>query len=317
VEEKQKSWVGVDVSSTHLDVGVRPVKETARFENTPEGVKQAVAWVAARTPQLVVMEATGRYELELAYALAGAGIAAAIVNPRQVRDFAKATARLAKTDKVDAHLLAHFAEAVKPQVRALPDEQAQELEALLNRRSQLLDMLGQERNRMPMARPSQRASIAEHIAWLKKRLEETDKGLTQLIRSTPLWREKEKLYTSVPGVGPVLLAFLIARLPELGTLNRKAIAALVGVAPFARDSGSLKGQRVCWGGRAEVRRALYMGALVGKQYNPVLKAFYARLLAQGKPKKLALTACMRKLLCILNAMAKSNTPFNPELALAH
>jgi transposase len=236
-----------------------------------------------------------------------------VVNPRQVRDFAKATGKLAKTDALDAQTLAHFAEVIRPELRPLPDEQTQALAAILARRRQLVEMLTAEKNRLASARTSVRKSLRTHITWLERELSHTDRDLAHAIRESPVWREKEELLQSAPGVGPVVTSTLLANLPELGTLTGKQIAALIGVAPFNRDSGTLRGTRTVWGGRAQVRAVLYMGTLVATRFNPVIRAFYQRLCAAGKPKKVALTACMRKLLIILNAMLKHRTPWRPEL----
>jgi transposase len=311
-QPQQDVFVGVDVAKGHLDVALRPQGHAARFPNDAPGIEALVAWVLghAARPTLVAMEATGRYELELAYALAARGVPLAICNPRQVRTFARAMGKLAKTDVLDAHVLAHFAEAVRPRVTDLKDEEARDLE----RRRQLVEMLTQERLRMASARPALRHGIADHIAWLKAQLEDSERGLNEALKKSPAWCEKKELLESVPGVGRTISALLLLRLPELGALNRKQIAALVGVAPHARDSGLMKGKRTCWGGRAEVRSALYMGALVGVRKNPVLQAHYTRLVAAGKPKKTALIACARKLLCILNAMVKSGRAWDAGFA---
>ena len=255
----------------------------------------------------VILEATGGLEAPVASVLAAAGIAVAIVNPRQVRDFARATGRLAKTDRLDAEVLARFGEAVKPAARPLADEQAAALEALVTRRRQLVEMLTAEKNRRSMAPKVSHRSIDEHIRWLEKRLSGFDEELSTVIRNTPLWRERDELLRSVPCVGQVLSSTLLASLPELGRLDRKQIAALVGLAPFNRDSGSLPGSRCIWGGRAEVRRVLYMATVAGIRSNPAIRTFYLRLRAGGKHAKPALTACMRKLLVILNAMLRTNT----------
>ena len=260
-------------------------------------------------PSLVVLEATGGLEAPLTGALAEAGLPVVVVNPRQVRDFAKATGKLAKTDAIDAHVLAHFADAVRPTPRPLPDAQTQAIAALLARRRQMVAMLTAEKNRFRTANVVVREDILQHITWLKKRLSKLDTDLRETLRQSPIWREKDNLLQSVPGVGPVLSLTLLAQLPELGTLSRRQIAALVGVAPLNRDSGTLQGKRTVWGGRATVRTALYMGALVASRWNPVLRSFYHRLCAAGKPKKVALTACMRKMLTILNAMLKHRTPW--------
>src|SRR5262245_27888947 len=264
----------------------------------------------------MVLEATGGLELPLLAALGSAGLPVVAVNPRQVRDFAKAVGKLAKTDALDARVLAHFADAVRPAVRPLPDAATQALTALVTRRRQLVEMLTAEQNRRRTAPAAIRADIQAHIAWLQGRLKGLDQDLDRALRSSPLWREHEDLLRSVPGIGPVVTATLVAELPELGTLGRKQIAALVGVAPLNRDSGTLRGKRTVWGGRATVRAALYMAALVGTQRNPVLRALYQRLLAAGKLKKVALTACMHKLLTILNALMKHRTRWAPSLSVA-
>jgi transposase len=250
-------------------------------------------------------------ECPLAAALAVSGVPLVVTNPRQVRDFARATGRLAKTDVIDARVLAHFAAAMQPESRRLPDSQEQELKAILARRRQLIEMLTAERNRLHSARSKAvKANIKAHIDWLEKEMTRIDRDLEQSIRQSPIWREKDDLLKSVPGVGPVLSTTILADLPELGLLNRRQIAALVGVAPFNRDSGNLRGKRTVWGGRSAIRAALYMATLVASRHNPVIRAFYHRLCAAGKPKKVALTACMRKLLTILNAMLKHRTPWH-------
>jgi transposase len=266
--------------------------------------------LAASKPALVVLEATAGMEMPVAAALAGAGLPVVAVNPRNAREFARATGRLAKTDVIDAHVLAQFGEAVKPPLRPLPDAATQGLNALVTRRHQLVEMLTAEKNRLAhAAAKAVRAGIQEHIRWLERRLANIDRDLDDAIGQTPVWRDKDELLQSAQGVGPVLSTTLLAGLPELGTLGRKQIAALVGVAPLNRDSGRYRGKRKVWGGRARVREALYMGTLVASRFNPVIRAFYERLLAAGKPKKVALTACMRKLLTILNAMVRHETPW--------
>jgi len=258
-------------------------------------------------PTLVVLEATGGFEHAVVAALATAGMPVVVANPRQVRDFARATGQLAKTDAIDAQLLALFAERVRPTPRPLPDEAAQALDAVLTRRRQLLEMLTAERNRLGLARPPVARRIRTHIRWLERELADVDRDLGRLIEQSPLWRTQDDLLQSVPGVGPVVSRTLLGELPELGRLTHKQIAALVGVAPLARDSGTLRGRRLVWGGRASVRAVLYMGALVATRWNPVIRAFYQRLRAAGKPPKVALVACLRKLLIILNAMARTGT----------
>jgi len=246
--------------------------------------------------------------------LAAAGLPVVVVNPRQIRDFARAAGRLAKTDTLDAQTLAHFAEVMRPPVRPLPDEQTQRLAAILTRRRQLIEMLTAENNRLASARSPVRKRVQAHIRWLEREVTQTDDDLAQAIRESPLWREKEELLRSVPGVGRVMTMTLLANLPELGTLSGKQIAALAGVAPLNRDSGTWRGKRMVWGGRAQIRAALYMATLVATRCNPVIRAFYRRLCAAGKAKKVALMACMRKLLLILNAMLKQGTPWRSNLA---
>ncbi len=263
------------------------------------------------SPVLVVLEATGGIELPVVASLGASGVPVAVVNPRQARDFGKATGKLAKTDVLDAKMLAHFAAAVHPEPKALPDATAQGFAAILARRRQLVEMLVAEKNRSRTAIKPVRERIRKHISWLKQELDSTDKDLDQAVRGSPLWREKDDLLKSVPGVGPVLSSTLLGQLPELGTLNRKQIAALVGVAPLNRDSGKFRGKRSIWGGRASVRSVLYMSTLVATRHNPVIKAFYKKLCAAGKLKKVALTACMRKLLTILNAMIRNRTRWSP------
>ena len=262
----------------------------------------------------MALEASGGLELPLVAALAAASLPVVVVNPRQVRDFAKATGRLAKTDTLDAAVLAHFAEAVRPPLRPLRDAETQDLNSMVTRRQPVMSMLVAERNRLSSAAMAVQPSVETHILWLKQELDDLDEGLRETLRRSPVWREKDDLLRSVPGIGEQISLTLLAYLPELGTLNRRQIAALVGVAPFNRDSGALRGKRTVWGGRAGVRTALYMGAMVASRYNPVIRDFYQRLLSAGKPKKLALTACMRKLLTILNSMLKHGTSWqHPDI----
>ena len=306
-----QSYVGIDVSKGYVDVAARPTGQQWRVSNTEEELGQLVGRLRGLSPALVVVEATGGYEVPITAALGTAGTPTAVVNPRQVRDFARATGKLAKTDKLDAQILALFAERVRPAPHPLPDPQAQELHALLARRRQMVAMLVTEQNRLGTALPNVGPGIQEHIAWLEERLKGINDGMAKLLRESPLWREREDLLRGVPGIGPTVAATLLAELPELGTLGRRQVAALVGVAPLNRDSGTLRGRRTVWGGRATVRAALYMAALVATRFNPVLRPFYQRLLAAGKAKKVALTACMRKLLTILNAMLKHRAPWQP------
>jgi len=308
------SFVGIDVSKHQLDVAVRPRGETWTVAHDEAGLSALVARLRALAPTLIVLEATGGLEVALAGALATAPLPVAVVNPRQVRDFARSTGTLAKTDRLDAQLLAQFADTVRPEPRPLPDAQAQELTALLQRRRQLVEMLTAEKNRLALASRRIRPPLQAPIAWLHKQIAQFDDDLRQLVRASPLWREKDDLLRSAPGVGPVLATTLLAALPELGRLTRQQIAALVGVAPLNRDSGTLRGRRTVWGGRAHVRAVLYMSTVVAMRHNPVVAAFYHRLRAAGKAPKLALTACMRKLLTILNAMLKHHTHWAPVSA---
>lgn len=300
--------VGLDVAKAELVVAVRPSGEQWTVANDEAGVQALAEQLVALGPQLIVCEATGGYEVLAVGALLGAGLPVVVVNPRQVRDFARAMGELAKTDRIDAGILALFAERVRPAVRPLPDRDGHELAGLLARRRQLLEMLQAERNRLGQVFSRGQAvvkSLKQHIAYLERELGRTDAGLGDLIRRTPAWRERDDLLRSVPGIGPVVSYTLVAELPELGQLTRRQIAKLVGIAPVSRDSGTLRGRRFVQGGRAQVRAALYMGALVATRHNPTIRAFYERLVAGGKPKKLALVACMRKLLTILNTMARS------------
>lgn len=305
-------FVGIDVSKDNLDIAVRPIGEHWSRPNDETGIGEVVRRLRELGPALVVLEATGDLEMPLAASLAAARLHLAVVNPRQVRDFAKATGKLAKTDSLDASMLALFAERVRPTPRPLPDAQSRKLNALVARRRQVVEMLTAEKNRLGTALPQVRPGLMAHIAWLERELEELDEELRRTLRESPLWQEKEDLLRGVPGVGPILTLTLLAELPELGTLNRKQIAALVGVAPFNCDSGTLRGKRMVWGGRATVRAALYMATMAAIRCNQAIKAFYLRLCQAGKPKKVALTACMRKLLTILNAMLKHNTLWQPD-----
>ena len=308
-------FVGIDVAKEFVDVGVHPEGRTWRVEATPEGLQQLAAELQKLSPEAIVVEASGGYERPAVAALATADLPVVLVNPRQVRDFAKATGVLAKTDRVDALVLARFGEAVKPERRPLKDFQAQALQDLLVRRRQLVEMLTTEKTRLRQTpHESIRKDIEKHVHWLEKRVRHVDKDLDDAIKSSPVWREKEELLRSVPGVGRVIALTLLAMLPELGQLNRKQIAALVGVAPFARDSGAFRGKRSCWGGRAPVRAVLYMGVIAAIRSQGATAHFYARLRAAGKPPKVAATACMRKMLIALNAIVRSNKPWaEPQL----
>ena len=303
---KDQVYAGIDVSKSSLDIAVHQNRKRWSFSNDVKGIAQAVANFVSLKPALVVLEATGGLEMPLVAALGVAGIPTAVANPRQVRDFARATGRLAKTDALDAEVIAHFAAAIHPDPRPLPEPMAQELAAIITRRRQLQQMLTAEQNRLHTAGKRVAVQIQGHIAWLEEELASVDKDLGQMVKESPVWRAKDDLLQTVPGVGPATSTSLLAGLPELGSLDRKEIAALVGVAPLNRDSGTLRGKRTIKGGRASVRTALYMPTLVATRYNPVIQAFYQRLLSLGKPKKVALTACMHKLLLILNAMLRDN-----------
>jgi transposase len=306
--DKAPLFVGIDVAKHRLEVHVRPAGEGFALDHGEEEVAALVARLAALEPMLVVLEATGGLEVRLAAALAAAGLPVAVVNPRQVRAFARATGRLAKTDRLDARAIAHFAEAVRPPVRPLPDEATRHLGALVARRRQLLEMLTAERNRRQAAAPALHGRIDAHLRWLEEALAEIERDLDAAVRASPLWRAKEELLRSVPGIGNVSARTLLAELPELGSLTRRQAAALVGVAPVSRDSGQMRGRRTVWGGRARLRACLYMAAVAAARgSNPMIAGFYRRLRLAGKPAKLALTACMRKLVVTLNAMLRTNT----------
>jgi transposase len=311
-----QTWVGIDVSKRQLDVHVRPSMESFSDANTEVGIRAIVKRLKKLAPTLIVLEATAGMEANVAVAIATEEMAVAVVNPRQVRSFARAIGTLAKTDSIDAAVLSHFAEAVKPPVRALPSAEARQLTDLVSRRRQLVDMIVAEKSRLAGVCGAARADIQSHITWLEKRLKRLDADLQAAVENSPIWQAKSDLLQSVPGVGPVTSLTFLAALPELGTLNSKQIANLVGVAPINRDSGTMRGKRRISGGRAQVRAVLYMATLVAVRHNPVLLTFYERLLAAGKTYKVALTACMRKLLVILNAMVKSSKHWALETALS-
>ncbi len=303
-------FIGIDVSKARLDVLVRPPGEAFVVARDDEGLTVLVTRLGGLQPTLIVLEATGGLQLRAAALLAAAGLPVAVVNPRQVRDFARATGRLAKTDALDAEAIAWFAEAVQPEPRPLPDAETERLAGLIARRRQIVEMMTAEKNRRhQVTSPDLKASLDAHLEWLRKALNEIDEDLDGAVRASPIWRAKEELLKSVPGIGDVASRTLIAELPELGRLNRREIAALVGLAPFNRDSGSLRGRRTIWGGRAALRATLYMATLAAIRFNPVIAAFNARLRAAGKPPKLAITACMRKLIVILNAMVRDQKPW--------
>lgn len=308
----EHTFVGIDIAKDRLDLDTCPHAQPWHTTNDNQGIAQVIESMHQLQPALIVLEATGGYERVLAAALASDGLSVAVVNPRQVRDFARATGQLAKTDAIDAQILALFAERIRPEVRPLPEVEQQALAALVARRRQLGEMLQAERNRLSMAHKAVQSELRAHIRFLEKRLDKANRALQEVIEASPIWRAQENLLRSVPGVGPVLSATLLAELPELGRLSGREIAALVGVAPFNRDSGTLRGQRCIWGGRVSVRCALYMGTLVAVRHNPVLRRHYEQLLDRGKAKKVALVACMRKLLVMLNAMMKTQTHWNPD-----
>jgi transposase len=306
--------IGIDVAKATLEVWSEPDGAGWTVANDPFGIGELVGRLRERAVARIVVEATGGYEYAVVAALSLAGHPVAVVNPRQVRDFAKATGQLAKTDRLDARVLAHFGVAIRPEPRALPSAAVRELDAVVTRRRQVLEMLQAERNRHPLARGKVARQIQQHIAWLERQLGGLDDELRRLIEASPVWRAKENLLRSVPGIGPVATATLLAELPELGTLSGRQIAALVGVAPFARDSGTLRGTRTIWGGRASVRCVLYMATLFAVRWNPPLAATYRRLLDAGKLPKVALIACERKLLVLLNAIVAHGTPWEPDFA---
>ena len=309
-------YVGIDVSKAVLDVAVTPGGEAWSTPNTAKGMQRMVEKLGKMSPRLIVLEATGGLERRAVAALAAAALPVVAVNPRQVRDFAKATGQLAKTDTIDAAILALFADRIRPELRPLRDAETQELDALVVRRRQVVDMISAEKNRLSAAPPSKRVrtAIGKTIKWFEKQLEEIDDDIDSAVKGSSAWREKDDLLQSVPGVGKVLSRTLLSLVPELGALGKKQLAALVGVAPLNRDSGMQRGRRSVWGGRANVRAVLYMGALVAARFNPTIRTFHARLRASGKLPKVALVACMRKLLTILNAIVRDRTPWTREIA---
>jgi len=304
---KIESFVGIDVSKARLDVHVLPQGEVFAVAQDEDGLAALTGRLGCLAPCLVVLEATGGLQERAAAALAAAGLDVAVVNPRQVRDFARSRGLLAKTDRLDAQIIAAFAEANRPEPRPLADEERKALIDLVGRRRQLVDMRASEKIRRPQLQPKLRPKLDEHLAWLTKAIDDLDLEIGEALRRTPAWRVEDDLLKAVPGVGPVARATLIAKLPELGKLNRREIASLVGLAPFNRDSGSFRGRRMIHGGRADIRAVLYMATVTAVRCNPVIRAFYDRLIDKGKPAKVALTACMRKLLTILNAMLKADT----------
>lgn len=307
-------FVGIDVSKDHLDVHVRPDDRQQRFTYDNDGLTALVKMQTELSPSLIVIEATGGYEQAVVATLAAQQQPVVVVNARRVRDFAKATGQLAKTDRLDAAVLSDFGEKLRPELRILPDESREELKALLVRRRQLVDMMTAEKNRQATAPKRIRRHIQTHIDWLQKRLSEIDQDLAGTIQKSPMWKAKDEILQSTPGIGPTTSTTMLAALPELGSLNRHTIAALVGVAPMNRDSGKFRGRRMIQAGRRSVRTILFMATLVATKHNPVIRAFYQRLLAAGKPKMVAITACMRKLLTILNSMLKTGSHWNSDYA---
>lgn len=310
----EEVFVGIDVSKDTLDIGLGSSREVFQVVYDEGGIAQAIGQIREASPTLIVLEATGGLETRLASCLIAASLPVAVVNPRQVRDYAKACGQLAKTDRIDALVLADFARAIRPQVRPLKDEATAELDALLTRRDQLVKMRVQEQLRLGRALKVQVKSIKRHIAWLDKCIGQIDTDLSARLRSSEAWRAKDDLLQGIPGIGPVNSLSMMAKLPELGTLSHKAIAKLVGIAPLPDDSGKRRGKRFIQGGRADVRCALYMAAVNAARFNPVIKIFAERLKRAGKPAKVVIVACMRKLLTIMNAMIKNNTPWTPKIA---
>jgi transposase len=307
-------FIGIDVSKERLDCYCRPTGTAFSCDNTSTGITDLIQRVQAQQPRLIVLEATGGLERPVVAAIFAAQLPMVVVNPRQVRDFARAIGQLAKTDRIDAAVIAHFGEAVNPEVRPLPDHLTQQMDAMMTRRRQLVQMLATERNHLVSAPAQVQNYVKEHISQLEELIKKLDQDIDQMITGSPIWKTKEDLLQSVKGVGPVLSRTLLAELPELGQLSRQEISKLVGVAPLNNDSGKYKGKRSCWGGRASVRGPLYMATLAATRYNPVIKEFYERLIAKGKAKKVAIVACMRKMLITLNAIVKSNKPWDASFA---
>jgi len=311
---KIESFVGIDVSKSELQMAIRPKGKPMSFANTEDGIALLIDCLKPLCPRLVVLEATGGLEISVVNALAVKELPVVVVNARQIRDFAKATGRLAKTDRIDAEVIAQFAEALRPPLRPLKDEQTQRLHALNTRRQQLVAMTRSEENRLSSAPKWTQKEIQTHLKWLKKALEKMDRDISDLIKGSPIWREKNAILRSFKGIGPVTSATLLAALPELGTIGSKPLSALIGVAPLNRDSGQLRGKRTVWGGRDNVRSVLYMASMVAIRFNPVISAFYTRLRESGKPHKVAITACMHKIIIILNSMIKNQRYWHAPLS---
>lgn len=311
-----ETFAGIDVCKASLEVALSGARRVFSFANDRRGVCALARHLREEDPALIVLEASGGYERVAVAGLIAAQLPVAIVNPRQVRDFARATGTLAKTDAIDARIICHFAAAVRPELRHLATAEEQELSDIQARRQQLVEMITAEKNRLRTSGPRVARQIGRHVRWLEKQLKDLEGELRDLVQSSPVWRAKDALLQSVPGIGPALSGALLANLPELGELNRHQIAALVGVAPLNRDSGVFRGKRRVWGGRRNIRTMLFVGALVASRFNPVIKSLYQRLCAAGKPKKVALVACMRKLLTVVNSMLRTKTPWNPKPAYA-
>ncbi len=312
-QQLSPQWVGIDVSKGTLDVYLRPSGEQFQVANQDSGIAELVKRLQTFNIQQVIVESTGGLEIDVAQALQDAGIALSIINPRQGRDFAKASGKLAKTDRIDAAVLAHFGEALHPPITVLASDQDRTLQDAVTRRRQLVEMLSAEKNRRASLRAKMRQNVERHIEWLEEEIGQLDEEIEQLSQAQREWQSRIALLTSVPGIGSVIATTLIAALPELGRVSDKRISALVGVAPFNRDSGKFRGRRMIWGGRANVRGVLYMGSLTAVRHNPVLRQFYQRLVGQGKAKKVALTACMHKLLRILNAIVRDGQPWQESV----
>jgi len=306
-------YVGIDVSKLTLDVDSLPEKAAKQYSNDEAGIAALLTHLCDSGVERIVLEATGGYETTVACTLSAAGLPVVVINPKRVRDFAKAKGILAKTDKIDAGVLASFAQLIAPEIRPLPSEEQRELTEMLDRRMQLVHMRAQEKARLSTVLPVAKRDIKEHIAWLDKRIDRHDHDLSQRLRSSEVWKEKVDLLNSVPGIGKVSIFTLLARLPELGSLNRGQIAALVGVAPFNDDSGKRRGQRYIRGGRIDVRNVLYMATLTAKRWNPAIRQYFDRLTATGKPFKVVMTACMRKFLVMINAMMKNKQTWNNSM----
>jgi len=318
MKDTAEIFVGIDVSKDWLDIVVLPSSEHEQISYDAKHVRELVTRMTEANPVRIVLEATGGYEVRVAAALSDAGLPVCVINPRQGRDFAKATGELAKTDRVDARILALFGKSLRPPLRALPDAQSRQMREVIDRRGQIVESLQAEKNRLQRVESkSVKASLRSHIRYLERQLSKMNDSLAELIKTNPAWQENVDLLTSVPGVGQLTAAQLTIMLPEIGTMGPKQIAKLVGLAPLSRDSGLRRGSRSIWGGRAKVRKTLYMPTLVATKKNPVISALYNRLLERGKPKKVALVACMRKLLTIANAMIRDRTYWTPELAAAH